>query len=57
MVSDAFEVCCPSTVLDVLTTTGPMLNRYSHEIEYSVTEEVTLSAELSPPRLGEELWV
>ena len=54
--SDAFEVCCPSIVLGNLTTTGPMLNRWNHEIEYSVTEEIAFSDLLSPPHLGDELW-
>ena len=53
---DAFEVCCPNTTLSNLTTTGPMLNRWTHEVEYSATEEVVLSDLLSPPHVGDELW-
>ena len=56
MIRDAFEVYCPSTLLDDLTTTGPMLNRFTHDIQYSVTEEIALSIELSPPHHGPELW-
>ena len=46
MISDAFGVCCLSTLLDDLTTTGPMLNRFTHDNEYSVTAEIPLSVEL-----------
>ena len=35
---DAFEVCCPNTTLNNLATTGPMLNRWTHEIECSATD-------------------
>ena len=56
MIGDAFEGCCPSTLLDDLTTTGPMLNRFTHDIEYSVTEEITLNIDLPPPHHGPELW-
>ena len=56
MISDDFEVCCPRTLLDDLTTTGRMLNRFTHDIQYSVSEEIALSIELSPPRQGPELW-
>ena len=33
-----------------------MLNRFTHGIQYPVTEEIPLSIELSPPHQGPELW-
>ena len=56
MISDAFDVCCPGTLLDDLTTTGPTLDRYTLEVEHSATEEITLSLELLHPRWCGQLW-
>ena len=50
MISDAFDVCCPGTLLNDFTTTGPTLDRYTLAVEHSATEEITLSLELLYPQ-------
>ena len=56
MISDAFDVCCPGSLLDDLTTTGPTLDRYSLVVCHSATEEINLSLELLQPHWCRQLW-